>query len=239
MNMLSFLILSGQGLGAVIFGKYCYGCVEFDTYGDKTGWVEMSLGFRWIAWSAYEFLWAHTLSVLTTKQVNMIISGVITIAVYFLLVETRGSKILEDRARRLTLQTDVLHIADTYGSNKEQRSMFELIKATTSRPIVFLLTEPVVSAMAIWAALLSVQILPTFPPRLTQSPYIQMGHSLSAVFFRASCLQAIWVFYWPDRSCHVHRYHWCVLWDVRGDMARPSIPSRWEAYATWESTTRE
>jgi hypothetical protein len=92
----------------------------------------------------------------------MMIAGVITITVYFLLVETRGSKILEDRARRLTLQTGVLHIADTYGSNKEQRSMFELIKATTSRPITFLLTEPVVSAMAIWAALLSVHILRTF-----------------------------------------------------------------------------
>jgi MFS family permease len=39
MNMLSFLILSGQGLGAVIFGKYCYGCIELDTYGDKQdGW---------------------------------------------------------------------------------------------------------------------------------------------------------------------------------------------------------
>jgi hypothetical protein len=28
MNMLSFLILSGQGLGAVIFGKYRYEYVE-------------------------------------------------------------------------------------------------------------------------------------------------------------------------------------------------------------------
>jgi len=239
MNVLSFFILSGQGLGAVIFGKYRYKYIEFDTDGDETGWVELSLGFRWIAWSAYEFLWAYTLSVLTIKQVNMIIGGVITIVVYFLLVETRGSKILEDRARQLTSQTGVLHIADTYGSNKEQRSMFELIKMTTSRPIAFLLTEPVVSAIAIWAALLSVHILPTFTRILIRSPRIQMGHSLSAVFCCASCLPAIWVFCWPNRNCHEHRYRWCVFWDVRGDITRPSIPSRCEAYATWESTTRE
>ncbi|KIM74413.1 hypothetical protein PILCRDRAFT_828255 [Piloderma croceum F 1598] len=119
MNVFSFLILSGQGLGAVIFG-----------------WVEMSLGFRWIAW------------------INMILGSVMSIVVYFVLVETRGSKILEDRARQLTVRTGVLHIADTDGSNKEQRSMLELIKSTASRPIAFLLTEPVVAAIATWAALL-------------------------------------------------------------------------------------
>jgi hypothetical protein len=102
----------------------------------------------------------------------MMISGVMTIGVYFLLIETRGSKILEDRARRLTLQTGVLHIADTYGSNKEQKSILELIKSTASRPIAFLLTEPVVAAMATWAALLSVHILPAFILMLTRSPCI-------------------------------------------------------------------
>jgi hypothetical protein len=76
------------------------------------------------------------------------------IAIYFLLAETRGSKILEDRARRLTLQTSVLHIADADGSNRQQTSMLELIKTTASRPIVFLLTEPIVTAIATWAALL-------------------------------------------------------------------------------------
>jgi hypothetical protein len=86
----------------------------------------------------------------------MIISIVMNIAIYFLLVETRGSKILEDRARRLTTQTGVLHIADTDGSNTQQTSVFELIKATASRPIVFLVSEPVVAAIATWAALLSV-----------------------------------------------------------------------------------
>ena len=78
------------------------------------------------------------------------------IAIYFLLVETRGSKILEDRARRLTMQTGILHIADADGSNKSATSMLELIKTTASRPIVFLVTEPVVAAIATWAALLSV-----------------------------------------------------------------------------------
>jgi hypothetical protein len=57
MNVFSFLILSGQGLGAVIFGKHRYECVEVGTYCGDTGWVEMRLGFRWIAWSAYSFYW--------------------------------------------------------------------------------------------------------------------------------------------------------------------------------------
>ena len=155
----------------------------------------------------------------------MMISGVMTIGVYFLLIETRGSKILEDRARRLTLQTGVLHIADTYGSNKEQKSILELIKSTASRPIAFLLTEPVVAAMATWAALLSVHILPAFILILTRSPCIQMGRSISPVFLRASRLRAIWFLYRRDRKCNGHGCNWRVLWDIRGDVAGPSIPS--------------
>jgi hypothetical protein len=55
MTVFSFLILSGQGLGAVIFGKHRYEFLKVDTYCGDIGWVEMSLGFRWIAWSAYSF----------------------------------------------------------------------------------------------------------------------------------------------------------------------------------------
>jgi hypothetical protein len=89
--------------------------------------------------------------------VIMALSGAVNIALYFLLVETRGCKILEDRARRLTLQTGILHITDIDGSNAPRTSLLQLVKATASRPIVFLATEPVVAAIAIWAALLSVQ----------------------------------------------------------------------------------
>lgn len=88
----------------------------------------------------------------------MAISGAENIALYFLLVETRGCKILEDRARRLTLQTGTLHIADIDGTNTPCISLFQTVKATASRPIVFLVTEPVVTAMATWASLLSVQL---------------------------------------------------------------------------------
>ena len=87
----------------------------------------------------------------------MIVSGVMNVAIYFLLVETRGSKILENRARELTLQTGILHIADIDGSSNPQASLFQIVKASASRPIVFLVTEPVVAAMSTWAALLSVQ----------------------------------------------------------------------------------
>lgn len=88
----------------------------------------------------------------------MISSGVITVIIYFLLVETRSSRILEDRAQRLTLQTGILHIIDADGANKPRTTLLEQIKVTASRPIVFLLTEPIVAAFSTWVALLSVSI---------------------------------------------------------------------------------
>ncbi|KII84153.1 hypothetical protein PLICRDRAFT_46519 [Plicaturopsis crispa FD-325 SS-3] len=118
MSIYALLILAGQGVGALVFG-----------------WVEMELGFRWIAW------------------INMIIGAALLVAMYFLLVETRGSAILDARARALTRETGIPHIADTK-DRSHTGSMFQLIRTTAARPIVFLLTEPVVAAMATWAALL-------------------------------------------------------------------------------------
>jgi hypothetical protein len=109
-----------------------------------------------------------------------------TIAIYFLLVETRGSKILEDRARRLTLQTRTLHIAD--GDNTPQASTFQLIKATASRPILFLLTEPVVAAIATWAALLSVHISTFRADAHTVAFWIKMGGGVSPFLVHSSRL---------------------------------------------------
>ena len=83
-----------------------------------------------------------------------------TIIMYFVLAETRGSKILEERARQLTKQTGVLHIADTEsgGSSallgQQNIGIWDLLRTTVSRPLVFLVTEPVVTAFATWAALL-------------------------------------------------------------------------------------
>jgi heme/copper-type cytochrome/quinol oxidase subunit 3 len=91
------------------------------------------------------------------NPVIMAVSGIMNIAMYFLLVETRGSKILENRARKLTLQTGILHIADTGENNNQQASLLQLVKATASRPIIFLVTEPVVAGIATWAALLLVE----------------------------------------------------------------------------------
>lgn len=109
-------------------------------------------------------------------------------AIYFLLVETRGSKILDDRARRLTSETGIPHIADTDGSSKPQVSTFELVKTTASRPIVFLCTEPVVAAMATWAALLSV---------------LSITHSLVLVL-KKSNPDGVW------SSCCSRRYLLCM-----------------------------
>lgn len=96
----------------------------------------------------------------------MILSGIMNILVYFLLVETRGSKILEDRARRLTLETGTLHLVDTDGSRTAPISMLKLIKTTASRPIVLLVTEPIIAAIATWIALLYVyDDQPPYSPR--------------------------------------------------------------------------
>lgn len=75
---------------------------------------------------------------------------------YFLLVETRGSKILEDRAQKLTKQTGILHISETdiHKGAGEEMGLWQKVIATASRPIVYLITEPVVTAMSLWAALL-------------------------------------------------------------------------------------
>lgn len=84
----------------------------------------------------------------------MILSAIHNIAIYFLLVETRGSKILEDRAKRLTRETGILHIPYSDEDAASQPSTLQQIKTTASRSIVFLVTEPVVTAIATWAALL-------------------------------------------------------------------------------------
>lgn len=117
----------------------------------------MTLGFRWIVWSAYSIL-AICYCSLTIFPVNMIFSAAITIVIYFLLAETRGSKILEDRAQRITLQTGILHIVEADRNSKPQKSLLEQIKNSVSRPIVFLFTEPIVASFSTWTALLSVSI---------------------------------------------------------------------------------
>lgn len=55
------------------------------------------------------------LLLMKSDSVNMIIAGTMNIGIYFLLSETRGSKILEDRARRLTAETGILHISNAEG----------------------------------------------------------------------------------------------------------------------------
>lgn len=92
-----------------------------------------------------------------SESVNMIIAFTMCLAIYFLLSETRGSKILEDLAQKRAKQTGIPHIAVSIGGDNSGLSVIQLFKTTASRPIVFLLTEPVVAAMATWAALLYVQ----------------------------------------------------------------------------------
>lgn len=121
--------------------------------------------------------------------VVMTVSGIMNIVMYFLLVETRGSKILENRARKLTLQTGILHIADTGENNNQQTSLFQLVKATASRPIIYLATEPVVAAIATWAALLSVE------PRCLHSSAYRLYYRWGVVYLLFSSIPLVYAQY--------------------------------------------
>lgn len=61
MSMFAFLILAGQGLGAVVFGESTFELTNLHVlkYDRYVGWVEMSIGFRWIAWSTFCFVTCH------------------------------------------------------------------------------------------------------------------------------------------------------------------------------------
>ena len=148
-------------------------------------------------------------------EVNMIIGCAMNIAIYFLLAETRGSKILDDRAGRLTIQTGVPHIADAGGSSEPQKSVIELIRMTASRPIVFLTTEPIVAAIATWAALLSVVQVGTLLCALIPDQLTQVGSDIPPFFSRSSRLRTIRIFLGRDGK-HIYHYDgWRVLWRVR------------------------
>jgi MFS family permease len=95
-----------------------------------SGWIEQTLGWRWI------------------QYLLLILIGVECLALTFLTQETRGSYILSKRAARLRKET---------GDNRyqcradaERASVGTLVRQSLSRPVVFLLTEPIVTMLALW-----------------------------------------------------------------------------------------
>lgn len=88
-----------------------------------------SLGWRW------EFWWQFIFSV-----------GNLVGAVLFLR-ESRGSVLLSRRARSLTKQTGKLHRAH---GDDERASLVVMARTSLTRPLLYLLTEPIVMAISLW-----------------------------------------------------------------------------------------
>lgn len=86
------------------------------------GYVSQNLGWRWIEW------------------IEMIMAGVTTVIVFVVCQETRGSVILSRRAKRLSKETGLDYRCR---ADEERASLLILMKTGVSRPVWFLLTEPI------------------------------------------------------------------------------------------------
>ncbi|KAL1410927.1 hypothetical protein Q8F55_001870 [Vanrija albida] len=93
------------------------------------GWVGMRAGIQWCY--GIQGLWAALSCVLNA----------------LVLRETRGDVLLSRRARRLTKQTGVKHLA---APDLRPRNMWSLVSQSATRPLQYLFTEPIVAAVSLW-----------------------------------------------------------------------------------------
>ncbi|KAF7371056.1 Drug transporter [Mycena sanguinolenta] len=100
------------------------------------GWIEMNhrLQWRWIQW------------------IQMIICGVYSLAVPFVMKETRSSILLMRLAKNLRKETGNPRYRAII--EDQRASLTSLIFISCTRPIHLLLTEPVVSAFSLWIGFL-------------------------------------------------------------------------------------
>ncbi|KAF8320057.1 MFS general substrate transporter [Clavulina sp. PMI_390] len=114
MSSFSFCALFATGLGPVI-----------------AGWIEMSLGWRWIEWLA------------------MIVNGILTLwLIVYGAQETRGSIILQKRVKRLRKETGDMR----YRTKFDPPDMKALIWISVTRPLHLLFTELIVISFSTWLA---------------------------------------------------------------------------------------
>ncbi|GAA5972770.1 hypothetical protein JCM11641_003013, partial [Rhodosporidiobolus odoratus] len=96
-----------------------------------SGYIELKKGWRWIQW------------------VEMMLAGVLAVAVVFFTRETRGSVILSRRAHKLRKQTGDGRYQCR--SDAERASLAVLMKVSMTRPIYLLSTEAIVFFFSMWA----------------------------------------------------------------------------------------
>ncbi|KAK9894077.1 MFS general substrate transporter [Cystobasidium minutum MCA 4210] len=94
------------------------------------GYVEQNLDWRWIEW------------------IQMIMAGVTSALVIIFFRETRGNVILSKRAKKLRQETGDQRYQCR--ADEERASLAVLIKTGVSRPLWFLISEPIVLSLSIW-----------------------------------------------------------------------------------------
>jgi MFS family permease len=97
------------------------------------GYIDMYIGWRWIEW------------------IHMIASGVVFLVELFFFKETRGAKILMDRAKALRKETGDSSIRAP--AELESESVKDLLKKSSKRAVMLLIHEPVVLAFGLWIGL--------------------------------------------------------------------------------------
>ncbi|TXT06467.1 uncharacterized protein COLE_05798 [Cutaneotrichosporon oleaginosum] len=109
-------------LAIVIFVAQALGGVVF-------GWVGLYLGVQWC------------------YGIQAILAGVSVALNAALLRETRGDVLLSRRAQKLTRETGVRHMA---AAETQKKSLRQMITVSAIRPLQYLLTEPIVTAISLW-----------------------------------------------------------------------------------------
>ncbi|KAJ7773794.1 MFS general substrate transporter [Mycena metata] len=113
MSIYSLCAIAGTGIGPVV-----------------AGWVELSLGWRWIEWF------------------HAIAAGVCVVLTYTICKETRTGIMLTRKAKKLRAETgDPRYRAK---AEDERGSMRRLLWVSSTRPIILLLTEPTVMSFSLW-----------------------------------------------------------------------------------------
>ncbi|KAK1922845.1 major facilitator superfamily domain-containing protein [Papiliotrema laurentii] len=99
--------------------------------GTVFGWVVQELGFQWV------------------YGIQGIAAGATCVLNVLFVRETRIDNLLEKRARELTKKTGIKHVCRGAASKKQG---FEVLATSCLRPLKFLVTEPIVSALTTWIA---------------------------------------------------------------------------------------
>lgn len=127
MNLMAFGIFIGSALGTVPFG-----------------FVSEHWGVQWVYGVSISFL---SFSSIADLQIQGIAAGLSAITVLLFLKETRGDVLLARRAAKLTKETGRLHLCAAQLSRQSFKAM---LKTSAVRPLAYLFTEPIVTAISLW-----------------------------------------------------------------------------------------